>query len=73
MTLRLMNLHLQKVLNVKTVVWAVVSVLALVRPVAVVSRVKNHVRAVVYVQVLKVVKLHFTVVCLNSASLAKSL
>ena len=49
---------------------AVVSVLVLVRLVVVVSKVKTHVRAVVLVQVSKVVKLHFIVVCLNSVSLA---
>ena len=43
------------------------------RLVAVVSKVRIHVRAVVLVQALKVVKLRYIVVYLNSVSLAKSL
>ncbi len=43
------------------------------RLVAVVSKVKNHVKVVAFVQVSKAVKQRFIVVYLNSVSLAKSL
>nr|VXZ91520.1 Uncharacterised protein [Klebsiella pneumoniae] len=49
--------------------WVVVSVLASVKPVVVVTKVRNLVLAVAYVAVSRVVRCLCTVVCRNSASL----
>lgn len=49
--------------------WVVVSVLASVKPVVVVTKVRTLVLAVAYVAVSKVVRCLCTVVCRNSASL----
>lgn len=52
--------------------WVVVSVLASVKPVVVVTKVRNLVLAVAYVAVSRVVRCLCTVVCRNSASLRKA-
>jgi hypothetical protein len=49
--------------------WVVVSVLASVKPVVVVTKVRTLVLAVAYVAVSRVVRCLCTVVCRNSASL----
>lgn len=49
--------------------WVVVSVLASVKPVVVVTKVRTLVLVVAYVAVSKVVRCLCTVVCRNSASL----
>lgn len=49
--------------------WVVVSVLASVKPVVVVTKVRTLVLAVAYVAVSKVVRCLCTVACRNSASL----
>lgn len=49
--------------------WVVVSVLASVRPVVVVTKVRTLVLAVAYVAVSRAVRCLCTVVCRNSASL----
>lgn len=52
--------------------WVVVSVLASVKPVVVVTKVRSLVLAVAYVAVSRVVRCLCTVVCRNSASLRKA-